>query len=208
MCIKEYPAIERHLLVYKERLVPRPYGYKGRDWKGRKPGTYQWYEIQDTVDYYAAFEKPKILFPDLSPRGNFMLDESGGYYSVNTTYLLPTDDRYLLGLLNSRLMTSYYTSNYAVFRGGYLRFFEQYIRDLPIRPIDLSDPADRAAHDRMVQLVTAMLELHRRLAAAASEAERTVLDRQIAATDAEIDRLVYALYGLSDEEIAVVESGE
>jgi hypothetical protein len=50
-----------------------------------------------------------------------------------------------------------------------------------------------------------MLALHRRLAAAKSEAQGTVIGRQIAATDAEIDRLVYRLYGLTKDEIAIVE---
>ena len=47
--------------------------------------------------------------------------------------------------------------------------------------------------------------LHKHLAGAKSERERGVLERQIAATDAEIDRLVYDLYGLTEDEIALVE---
>ncbi len=64
---------------------------------------------------------------------------------------------------------------------------------------------DVARHDRMVALVERMLDLHKRLAAAKTPTDKTLLQRQIAATDAEIDRLVYDLYGLTDEEIAVVE---
>ena len=63
---------------------------------------------------------------------------------------------------------------------------------LPIRPINFSDPADVARHDRMVSLVEQMLELHKRLAAA-SQADREMYQRQIDATDREIDRLVYEL---------------
>jgi len=62
-----------------------------------------------------------------------------------------------------------------------------------------------ARHDRRVALVDQMLELHQRLAAAASEHDRALYQRQIEATDQEIDRLVYELYGLTEEEIAVVE---
>jgi hypothetical protein len=50
-----------------------------------------------------------------------------------------------------------------------------------------------------------MLDLHARLPKAKTAHERTVIERQIEATDREIDRLVYELYGLSDEEIAIVE---
>jgi len=57
----------------------------------------------------------------------------------------------------------------------------------------------------MVNLVERMLALHKLLAKVRSEQERTVIQRQIDATDAEIDRLVYELYGLIDKEIAIVE---
>ena len=79
------------------------------------------------------------------------------------------------------------------------------IRQLPIRTIDFSDPEDVARHQQMVGLVERMLELHEKLAGAKIERERTVIGHQIAATDRQIDRLVYDLYGLTDEEIAVVE---
>ena len=57
----------------------------------------------------------------------------------------------------------------------------------------------------MVALVEAMLDLHRKLAAAVTDQEKTVLQRQIVATDRQIDRLVYELYGLTEEEIGIVE---
>jgi hypothetical protein len=49
------------------------------------------------------------------------------------------------------------------------------------------------------------LDLHKRLAQAKSPDDKTRLQRQIDATDREIDRLVYDLYGLTEEEIALVE---
>ena len=64
---------------------------------------------------------------------------------------------------------------------------------------------DRTAHDRIVALVEKMLALHKQLAAAKTPQDTTLLQRQIAATDKQIDQLVYALYGLTDEEIALVE---
>ncbi len=57
----------------------------------------------------------------------------------------------------------------------------------------------------MVSLAQRMLDLHKRVQAAKTEHERGVFQRQIAATDEGIDRLVYELYGLSEEEIAIVE---
>jgi len=57
----------------------------------------------------------------------------------------------------------------------------------------------------MVALVEQMLELHKRLAAAKSQSDRELYQRQIDATDREIDWLVYGLDGLTDDEIKVVE---
>jgi hypothetical protein len=80
---------------------------------------------------------------------------------------------------------------------------------LPIHPIDLSDPTDKARHDRMVELVERMLELHRQLAEAKVPQVKTVLQHQIVATDWQIDRLVAVreLYGLTAAEIELVEGG-
>jgi hypothetical protein len=64
---------------------------------------------------------------------------------------------------------------------------------------------DRERHDRMVALVEEMLALHKQLAAARTDHEQTNLKRRIDATDRQIDRLVYDLYNLTDEEIRIVQ---
>ena len=61
-------------------------------------------------------------------------------------------------------------------------------------------------HDRLVSLVDTMLDLHKRLPEASSAHERELIERQIPATDRAIDQLVYELYGLTEEEIAIVEA--
>ena len=68
-------------------------------------------------------------------------------------------------------------------RGGYFSYESRFFRHLPIRPIDFADATDVARHDRMVVLVEAMLDLHRKLAAAVTDQEKTVHQRQIVATD-------------------------
>jgi hypothetical protein len=77
--IQQYPAIERHLLQFKERLMPKPKDWKGRKWTGRKPGDYKWYEIQDAIAYYEEFEKPKIIYPNICKKPEFTFDEDGWY---------------------------------------------------------------------------------------------------------------------------------
>ncbi|MGB4202798.1 MAG: TaqI-like C-terminal specificity domain-containing protein, partial [Candidatus Methanoculleus thermohydrogenotrophicum] len=203
--INDYPAIKEYLKQFKKELMPRPKGWKGGKWEGRKPGSYQWYEIQDTVDYYEGFEGPKIIFPDIAERPQFTIDAEGGFYNANTCYNVFINDTFLLGILNSSLINFYYRNVAAVYRGGYLRFFSQYVEMLPIRPIDPADPADVARRDRMVSLVETMLDLNRRLAGARTGADKIFINREIEATDARIDALVYELYGLSEEEIARIE---
>ena len=92
-------------------------------------------------------------------------------------------------------------------QNGYYEYKPMYVSKLPIRTIDFTDPVDKARHDRMVALVTQMLDLNKRLQDAKLDHEKTLLQRQVEATDASIDKLVYELYGLTAEEITVVEGG-
>jgi hypothetical protein len=85
---------------------------------------------------------------------------------------------------------------------------KMYVEKLPIRTINFADPAEVARHDRMVTLVTQMLDLNKKVQDARLEQEKTQLSRQIEATDAAIDTLVYELYGLTEEEIGIVGGGK
>jgi hypothetical protein len=203
--IIQYPAILNYLKQFKNELIPKPSDWSGEKWEGRKPGAYEWYEVQDTIDYFAEFEKPKIMYPDIAPRGYFTFDEKGSFYCANTGYFIVTDKKYLLGILNSRLITYYYSKVAALIRGGYLRFFTQDIAKLPIYVPDFDKLADKTRHDRMVSLVTHILELNRYLPQAKTDQEHRLVQQDIDATDVRIDALVYELYGLTPEEIAVVE---
>jgi len=203
--IGSYPAIRAHLAQWKEDLTPKRARSAG---KGRKPGHYQWYEIQDDVAYWRFFEGPKLIFPDITKGPRFCLD-TGGHYLANTAYCLGTDEHYLLGVLNSRLFW-FTISNISIpfgIRAGKYRYrlIYQYMEKVPIHVADATDPADQARHAKMVNLVQAMLDLHRQLAAGNTDHEKKLILRQIDATDKQIDQLVYDLYGLTDEEIRIVE---
>lgn len=115
---------------------------------------------------------------------------------------------YLLGIINSRLMSWYFLKRSQVAqRDDFPKIVLKETRALPIRPIDFSNKSDRARHDRMVTLVEQMLQLHRQLLTAKTAHEQTLLERQVKTTDGQIDRLVYELYGLTKEEISIVEAG-
>ncbi|MCH8314277.1 MAG: hypothetical protein IID17_14980, partial [Nitrospinae bacterium] len=113
--------------------------------------------------------------------------------------------KFLMGLLNSKILRWYFPFVSAPFRGGWLSANKQFLSQLPIRTIDFSNSEDKDRHDQMVQHVERMLGLNKKLATAKTGHDKTVLQRQINATDNQIDRLVYELYELTDAEIAIVE---
>ena len=104
MHLDSYPAIREYLSQFREALEPRPADWedanKGKKWAGRKPGSYKWFELQDSIDYWAAFEKPKIVWPDITNRPRFSMDLDNRYLG-NTGYVIPGGDYYLLGVLSS-----------------------------------------------------------------------------------------------------------
>jgi hypothetical protein len=136
-------------------------------------------------------------------------DETGGLLAgKSTSQVFPSFNlRYLLGLMNSSLIDFYFRTIYGgnALQGGYLRIGPPQLKEIPVRRLDPANAGDMSAQDRMVRLVDSMLALHRQLASAKSEAQRGAIQRQIEATDAEIDRLVYDLYGLTKDEIAIVQ---
>lgn len=101
--IDAYPAIEAHLSRYRRQLEPRPQDFDGGEWPGRKPGNYAWYEIQDSTDYHEHFERPKILYQEIQFHPAYALDDVG-LYANNKAFLLPSDDPWLLAVLNSPAM--------------------------------------------------------------------------------------------------------
>ena len=128
--------------------------------------------------------------------------------NVNPTESTSLSMKYMCGLLNSRLLSFIYpyVSRKMVAR-TFPRLSVADLRSLPIRTIDFSDPNDKARYDRMVELVETMLKLHKDLQTANTDHEKSLIQRQINTTDKQIDQLVYELYGLTDEEIRIVEEG-
>jgi hypothetical protein len=203
--IKDYPAILEHLNKWKTELTPKK---TGKEKHGRKPGHYEWYEIQDDVAYYEGFDAPKIIYPDIAKGPRFCLD-TGNHYLSNTAYGLGTGSLYLLGLLNSRLFW-FAISNISIpfgIRAGEYRYrlIYQYMEKVPIRPVDLAQPADKARHDRMVELVEQMLAARKQLAGAQSDKDKDFYTNRCDGLDRQIDTLVYDLYALTPAEIEIVE---
>jgi adenine-specific DNA-methyltransferase len=172
---REYPGIHKHMSQWEEKL-------KKRDDQGRF-----WWELRSCV-YYEEFDKPKILWPGISADLTvFSLDEQG-FYGNDNNQLIVSGDRYLLGILNSRLMNFVLQHLCDKVQGGFYRLKIIYIEQLPI----LSATAGRKAP--IVTLVNQVLAAKK----ADPKADTSALENRI-------DQLVYQLYGLTEDEIAVVE---
>jgi type I restriction-modification system DNA methylase subunit len=202
--IKKYPAIHTYLSSFKKRLMPKPDNWKGDKWEGRKPGSYKWYEIQDTINYYEEFEKPTIIVPAIVNRASYAFDTDSAYSNDKTTIVV-TDDLYLLALLNSKVVDFVMHSISSTKQGGYFEYKPMYLMHLPIRTIDFAKPDEEALHDKVVSLVKRMLDLHKKRAALPPCAERNKIEREIAVTDENIDDIVYELYGMTVEERQIIE---
>ncbi|MDW7680141.1 MAG: TaqI-like C-terminal specificity domain-containing protein, partial [bacterium] len=160
------------------------------------------------TDIFDADEK--IFFRRVGDRLIATYDDSQ-FYALNTLVVITLTPhtkislKYLLGLINSSLMNFYYVTYLKSTKKVFSEIQARQLSQLPINIINFADPADVARHDLMVSLVEKMLSLQKELAAAKIKLEKNIFQRQIVATDRQIDQLVYQLYGLTDEEIKIVE---
>lgn len=183
--INKYPAIHEYLKKFKKPLTP---GIPG----GRKPGSYEWYEIQDNIAYWKEFESVKILSTKVSIRPSFAIDAESCYLG-NTAYFVPVNSsaRYFAGVLNSRLFQSYARQIFVEKQGGWYEVQPVGLEAFPIPPVT---PNQEAEMERLVA----------RILAAKNDdpaADVTALER-------EIDDRAYRLYGLTKEEVKIVEEEE
>jgi type I restriction-modification system DNA methylase subunit len=158
----------------------------------------------------ANFDAPEKLFMrQTGDRLVAALDRKRLLCLNNMHVLVPKDERvsnsYLLGLVNSNLLNWYYRTLNPEVGEALAEVKRANVAKLPIRDIDSTDPTDKARHDIVADLVERMLALHKQLPGAKTEHAKTNIQRQIDATDAQIDKLVYELYELTEDEIKIVE---
>lgn len=138
--IEAYPAVLKYLSQFKERLTPGVVG-------GRKPGNYEWYEIQDNIAYWQEFEQPKIIYPDIARSPSFSLSQSNAYLDC-TLFFIPTHQIYLAGILNSSGIKFLFPQICPKVRGDFMRFKSIYVSQIPIPQ---ASPSDREAISKLVQ---------------------------------------------------------
>ena len=192
-------GVQKHLKEHSADLKERA-AYQRGDcewWKYTWPLHKEWYS------------RSKILCPYLAQSNRFALDVEDEYLGLTDTTVLfdnnqKEDMRFILGLLNSKLLTFRFRSIGKLKSGGIIEYFWNSVSKLPVRVIDFSKTADKSRHDKIVMLVERVLDLNKDAAKARNPNEKDRLQREIDATDRQIDQLVYELYGLTEEEIKIV----
>ncbi|WP_144605758.1 class I SAM-dependent DNA methyltransferase [Algoriphagus algorifonticola] len=142
-----------------------------------------WWELR-ACDYYNEFEKEKIIYPNICKRPEFTLDDQS-QYTNQKCFIISKFDKGLLGILNSKISYFLFEQILPKLRGGFFEPSYLYFKDFPI----LKDDTGRI--DLLVEQIL--------------ETKKQDPTSDTSTLEDEIDQLVYELYGLSEEEIGIVE---
>ena len=200
----KFPNAHSHLLKFKnalhDRQDSRKFYARGADWyRHLRAGTFNHIRSAKLALKGIALRCSVGLLPENSAF------DGARCPSVILENLRGCSTNYFLGLLNSKLATVHLKAVCSPKLHGYIEFSARAVTAFPVRVIDFKKPADKARHDKLVLLVDKLLGLMPKLRAATAESEKAVLQNAVTATDQEIDKLVYELYQLTPEEIALVE---
>jgi hypothetical protein len=172
--IDNYPAVKKYLYDFRVNLENRAV---------KQP----WWQLQQAQNRNGIWDNPKILYPDICMESRFMLDKNS-VYSDMKGFVLTSSSKFLLGILNSRLIWWYLKQNCAVLgdpeKGGRLQLKSQYIEKIPI-----PNNSNKEIITLIESLVDNCIQIH----------------NNCKTYEAEIDQLVYELYGLTEDEIKIVE---
>jgi type I restriction-modification system DNA methylase subunit len=196
-----YPSIVQHLTKYEEQLKNRGQCKYNRQNKVNinkdYTGQHHWLELDNNPNenYLKEFEKEKVVWQELAQGAQFAFDSKGEFFVSNTAYILTGKKlKYILGYLNSRLNEFTFEKWYCTKLGGKgIRWLNQHVTEIPIPMIDSSNQHIVSQIESLVDKILA--------------AKKTNHAADTTAWEKEIDQLVYKLYELTDEEIAIIENG-
>ncbi|HPM77935.1 MAG TPA: TaqI-like C-terminal specificity domain-containing protein, partial [bacterium] len=155
------------------------------------------------------FEQPKVLVKDTTTDFAGTYDDKNLYVKDVLIVIpqvgeqAPVDLRFIAGVVNSKALLFYYRSTFQT-----IHVQCEELSSLPVPMIDINKRTDKARHDQMVHFVDQMLDAKKQLANAKTDKDKTYYENKCASLDRQIDRLVYELYELTPEEIAIVEGQE
>lgn len=137
--IDKYPAIKTHLQKYNQKLL------------NRSSSGHQWHEISSVIAYNEKFNQPKMIWADISKSNQVSFDEKA-YHLADTCFFLPTNDMFVLALLNSAVMEFIFKALSTMIRGGFYRYKTQYVETLPIPPANKSQKEQLAKLAKTAQI--------------------------------------------------------
>ncbi len=186
--IKDYPAIKKHLDKYYKQLEKR------QD-KGNTP-----YNLRNCA-YLLDFDKPKLIYPETTTSANFYYDEEN-FIPDKTNFIMTGEHlKYIMAVLSSKAGFYIFYHFYSNIQLGSAGF--QYRKD-SIEPFPIPEP-DKETESKLVNLVDNIIDLNKKLSSEKNPNTIEMLNTRIQAVDKAIDKIVYALYGLNDEEIKIIE---
>ena len=197
---RQYPKAYDYLFSCKNYLESREKGrMRGDQWYG--------YVYPKNIELMAS---QKILVPDIASRASFALDEQGRFaftsgYGIVLRDFTEEAWKFTLGLLNSSVSDFYLRSVSTMIRGGFFRYFTQYLERLPICRLDCANSAEKAKRGRVIELVDQIVGLHEEVNSAKTPDASARVNRQISVIEEQVNLLVYELYCLTDEEISIIE---
>ena len=191
----KYPAIYNHLETIGKQIESGKIKVRGKGIFNRDDQGENWWNLRACA-YYSEFEKEKIVWQEMVTKGTFLIDKNK-FYSLDTTRILTGENlTYLVGILNSEFFLFAFKNYYA---GGHLgskgvRFKSEFMKPFPIPPITKTNQHLATQLEEQVDKILA--------------AKRTDPIADVSELENEVDQLVYLLYDLTPEEIAIVEGVE
>ncbi|ADK30556.1 endonuclease-methyltransferase fusion protein type IIG, BpmI [Brachyspira pilosicoli 95/1000] len=186
--IKDYPAIKKHLDKFYKQLEKR------QD-KGDTP-----YNLRNCA-YLLDFDKPKLIYPETTTSANFYYDEAN-FVPDKTNFIMTGEHlKYIMSVLSSKAGFYIFYHFYSNIQLGSAGF--QYRKD-SIEPFPIPEP-DKDTESKLVNLVDSIIDLNKKLSSEKNPNTIEMLNTRIQAVDAAIDKIVYSLYNLTDDEIRVIE---
>jgi hypothetical protein len=158
----------------------------------------------------SLYRPPKLVIVKTGARPNATL-ETNGVLTMQSLYngqfkgFEGVRPEFFLAIVNSALVAWYLRKTVTAYKKMFPQFNQNHFEELPVPKIDFSTAAHRTRHDEMVTKVDTMLEAKKQLAKAKTDKDKTYYENKCAALDRQIDHLVYDLYGLTEEEIRIVE---
>ena len=181
--IENYPGIKKHFMEFGVSRLEQ----NGNP-ESRKKTNNKWFETQDSIGYWKDFEKPKIIWGEISDSPKFTYDDFG-FYAEATTFLMTGKNlKFLLAILNSKVSEWYFNQISTTTGMGTNRWKKYKVELLPIK-----SPSDSQKKD-IEYLVDQILAV-----------KKSNLLIDTSTLEKEIDQLVYELYGLTEEEIKIIE---